>query len=202
MVHGTDRGRSGRACRISWCRVRGPQESEKGVAGPVVTLNRSLIVPFLQFSPNRVLRQRAYEAWVARGANGNDHDNRAVAAEILALRQERAKLLGYKSFADYKLEPEMAKTPAAVRDLVAACLGPCESAGRSGCRGILEAMMHADGVNGTLEPWDWRYYSEKRRKAEHDLDEAALKPYLSLDAMLGCAVRLCEPLVRVGVSRH
>ncbi len=83
-----------------------------------MTLNRSLIVPFLQFSPRRDLRQRAYEAWVARGANGGETDNRAVAAEILALRAERAALLGYPDFAAFKLEPEMAKTPDAVRDLL------------------------------------------------------------------------------------
>ncbi|MDE3120620.1 MAG: peptidase M3, partial [Paracoccaceae bacterium] len=78
---------------------------ERGQAGHVLTLNRSLIVPFLQFSPRRELRERAYAAWVARGANGNDHDNRSIAAEILKLREERAHLLGYASFAAYKLEP-------------------------------------------------------------------------------------------------
>lgn len=166
---------------------------ERGVQGPVVTLNRSLIVPFLQFSPRRVLRRRAYEAWVARGANGNAHDNRAIAAEILGLRAERAKLLGYASFADFKLEPEMAKTPAAVRDLLMRVWRPAKTKAEADAR-VLEAMMHADGIAGPLEPWDWRYYSEKRRRAEHDLDEAALKPYLSLDAMLAaqfdCANRL------------
>ncbi|OZA11864.1 MAG: peptidase M3, partial [Rhodobacterales bacterium 17-64-5] len=91
--------------------------AERGL-GAVVTLNRSLLVPVLQFSPNRALRQRAYEAWVARGANGGDTDNRAVAAEILALRAERAALMGYPDFASFKLEPEMAKTPARVRDLL------------------------------------------------------------------------------------
>lgn len=167
--------------------------SEKGVSGPVITLNRSLIVPFLQFSPRRALRQKAYEAWVSRGENGNANDNRAIAAETLALRDERAKLLGYASFADFKLEPEMAKTPAAVRDLLMRVWAPAKAqALRDGA--VLEAMMHADGVNGVLEPWDWRYYSEKRRHAEHDLDEAILKPYLSLQAMLAaqfdCANRL------------
>ncbi|MGB8812755.1 MAG: M3 family metallopeptidase [Paracoccaceae bacterium] len=166
---------------------------EKGVAGPVVTLNRSLIVPFLQFSPRRSLRQKAYEAWVSRGANGNEHDNRGIAAETLALREERAKLLGYASFADYKLEPEMAKTPGAVRDLLMRVWEPAKRVAQADAA-VLAAMMHADGVNGALEAWDWRYYSEKRRKVEHDLDEAALKPYLSLNAMLGaqfdCANRL------------
>ena len=166
--------------------------AEKGL-GPVVTLSRSLIVPFLQFSPKRELRQRAYEAWVARGANGNAADNRGIAAETLALREERAKLLGYASFADFKLEPEMAKTPAAVRDLLMRVWEPAKRKANADAA-VLEAMMHRDGMNGDLEPWDWRYYSEKRRLAEHDLDEAVLKPYLSLDAMLGaqfdCANRL------------
>lgn len=168
---------------------------EKGAAGPVVTLNRSLIVPFLQFSPRRALRKAAYEAWVARGANGNDYDNRAIAAEILALREERAKLLGYADFATFKLEPEMAKTPQAVRDLLMRVWAPARAKAEADA-GMLEAMLLADGIEAPLEAWDWRYYSEKRRKAEHDLDEAQLKPYLSLDAMLGamfdCASRLFE----------
>ena len=166
---------------------------EKGAAGPVVTLSRSIIVPFLQFSPRRALRQKAYEAWAARGANGNANDNRAIAAETLALREERAKILGYQSFADFKLEPEMAKTPQAVRGLLMRVWDPARAKALSDAA-VLEAMLHADGIAGPLEPWDWRYYSEQRRKAEHDLDEAALKPYLSLDAMLAaqfdCAQRL------------
>ena len=101
--------------------------AEKGVGGPVVTLSRSLIVPFLQFSPRRALRRQAYEAWGLRGANGGATDNRGVAAEILALRAERAQLLGYASFADYKLEPEMAKTPAAVRDLLMRVWAPAKA---------------------------------------------------------------------------
>ncbi len=166
---------------------------EKGAKGPVVTLSRSLIVPFLQFSSRRSLRQNAYEAWGLRGANGNATDNRAIAAETLALRHKRATLLGYACFADYKLEPEMAKTPGAVRDLLMRVWAPAK-AKALGDADVLQAMLHADGVAGPLEPWDWRYYSEKRRLAEHDLDEAVLKPYLSLNAMLGaqfdCANRL------------
>jgi peptidyl-dipeptidase Dcp len=167
--------------------------AERGLEGHVLTLNRSLIVPFLQFATHRELRRIAYEAWVARGANGNAADNRAIAAEILALRAERAALLGYASFADYKLEPEMAKTPGAVRDLLMRVWAPAKARALADA-GVLQAMMHAEGGNGDLEAWDWRYYSEQRRKAEHDLDEAALKPYLSLEAMLGaqfdCANRL------------
>ena len=166
---------------------------EKGRGGPVVTLSRSLIVPFLQFSTRRDLREKAYEAWCARGENGGETDNRAVATEILALRDERARLLGYGSFADYKLETEMAKKPAAVRDLLMAVWEPAKAQADADAQ-VLEAMMHRDGVNATLEPWDWRYYAEQRRKAEHDLDEAELKPYLQLDRMIeaafDCAGRL------------
>ncbi|NNK78678.1 MAG: M3 family metallopeptidase [Litoreibacter sp.] len=166
---------------------------EKGRDGHVLTLSRSLIVPFLQFSPRRDLRETAYEAWVARGANGNETDNREIAAEILALRAERAKLLGYENFATYKLETEMAKTPQAVRDLLMQVWEPARTQADADAAALTQ-MMHGDGVNGDLEAWDWRYYSEKRRAAEHDLDEAALKPYLQLDAMItaafDCATRL------------
>lgn len=159
---------------------------EKGQAGPVVTLSRSLIVPFLQFSPRRDLRERAYRAWTARGANGGDSDNRALTAEILALRAERATLLGYESFAAYKLETEMAGSPKAVRDLLMAVWEPARAqADADAAR--LNAMLHDDGINDALAPWDWRYYSEQRRLAEHDLDEAELKPYFQLDAMIEAA---------------
>ena len=168
---------------VAGCRAAG---EEKAAAGPVVTLSRSLIVPFLQFSPRRDLRERAYQAWVARGANGGATDNRGIAAETLALRQERANLLGYPSFAAFKLETEMAKTPAAVRDLLMQVWRPAKATADADAR-VLEEMMHADGVNGALEAWDWRYYSEKRRRAEHDLDEAELKPYLQLDRMIDAA---------------
>ena len=159
---------------------------EKGADGPVVTLSRSLIVPFLQFSPRRDLRETAYKAWAARGANGGETDNREIAAETLALRDERAKLLGYKDFAAFKLETEMAGTAENVRDLLMAVWKPAKAQAEADAENLTERMA-ADGVNGPLEPWDWRYYSEKRRKAEHDLDEAELKPYLSLEAMIAAA---------------
>ncbi|MEC3863130.1 M3 family metallopeptidase [Mesobacterium sp. TK19101] len=166
---------------------------ERGVEGPVITLSRSLVVPFLQFSPNRALRKEAYEAWVARGENGGETDNRAAAAEILKLREERARLLGYVDFASYKLETEMAKTPERVRDLLMDVWEPAKARAEADAK-VLAEMLHADGHNGALEAWDWRYYAEKRRKAEHDLDETALKPYLQLDRMIeasfACANRL------------
>jgi len=139
------------------------------------------------------LRAAAFHAWSARGANGGDTDNTPIAAEILSLRAERAQVLGYANFAEYKLETEMAGTPGAVRDLLMAVWGPARAQAVAD-GDILTQMMTNDGVNGPLEPWDWRYYAQKRRRAEHDLDEAALKPYLQLDRMIeaafDCANRL------------
>ncbi len=160
--------------------------ADRGGEGHVVTLSRSLIVPFLEFSPRRDLRERAFRAWVARGENGGATDNRAIAAEMLALRQERAELLGYPSFAAFKLEPEMAARPEAVRDLLMAVWEPARRKAEADAA-HLEALLRADGVNGALEPWDWRYYAAKRQAVEHDLDAAALKPYLKLDTMLAAA---------------
>ena len=167
--------------------------AEKGVDGAIITLSRSLVVPFMQFSPRRDLRETAYKAWAARGANGGATDNRELAREMLALRQEMANLLGYPDFASFKLETEMAKTPGNVRQLLDVVWAPAKARAEQDAE-VLTAMMHADGLNGDLEKWDWRYYAEKRRKAEHDLDEATLKPYFQLERMIeaafDCANRL------------
>ena len=165
--------------------------NEQGEYG--ITLSRSLIVPFLQFSERRDLREIAYEAWTSRGANGGETDNREIAAETLALRHERAQLLGYNTFADFKLETEMAKTPDAVADLLTAVWTPAKAAADADAD-ILQKMMAKDGINGPLQPWDWRFYSEKRRLAEHDLDEAALKPYFQLDNMVAAAFDCAQRL--------
>jgi len=164
-----------------------------GKDGPIVTLSRSLVTPFLQYSKRRDLREIAYNAWAARGANGGETDNRVIATEILTLRKERAELLGYADFASYKLETEMAKSASNVRDLLETVWAPTKKRAIADA-GVLEEMMHADGVNGRLEPWDWHFYAEKRRQAEHDLDEAELKPFFQLDRMIeasfDCATRL------------
>ena len=159
---------------------------EKGLDAPAITLSRSVIVPFLEFCPRRDLREKAFRAWAARGANGGGTDNREIAAEILALREERARLVGHENFAAYKLETEMAGTPQAVRELLMDVWHPAKARAEADAR-VLTGMMQADGVNGPLEPWDWRYYAQKRRQAKHDLDEAALKPYLQLDRMIAAA---------------
>ncbi|WP_084860965.1 M3 family metallopeptidase [Salibaculum halophilum] len=154
--------------------------------GPVVTASRSLIVPFLQFCPDRALRQRAFEAWTSRGARGGETDNRAIAAEVLKLREDRAALLGYDTFAAYKLETEMAGSPDAVRDLLMQVWAPARRAAEADAQ-VLQDMLQADGVAGPLQPWDWHYYSERRRATEHALNEEEIKPYLQLDRMIAAA---------------
>ncbi|MGE0697976.1 MAG: M3 family metallopeptidase [Hyphomicrobiaceae bacterium] len=161
--------------------------SDLGLAGKhVITLSRSSIEPFLQFSARRDLREQAFKAWMKRGENGNDHDNRAIAAETVQLRAERARILGFDTFAAFRLDDAMAKTPGAVRTLLdevwAAATRQADTE-----RERLAALARREGQNIDIEPWDWRYYAEKVRKAEHDLDEAEIKPYLQLDRMIEAA---------------
>ncbi|EHL99571.1 putative peptidyl-dipeptidase dcp [Acetobacteraceae bacterium AT-5844] len=149
---------------------------ERGLQGFAVTLSRSLIEPFLTFSARRDLREVAYKAWVARGTHAGPHDNRVLIPEILALRAERAKLLGYPDFATFRLADSMAATPAAAEALLAEVWEPAKRKAAAE-RDRLLALARAEGLEGPLEPWDWRYYAEKVRRADYALDEAALKPY-------------------------
>jgi peptidyl-dipeptidase Dcp len=152
----------------------------------VFTLARSSIEPFLQYSARRDLREQAFRAWASRGENGNDHDNRAIAAETVALRAERARLLGYRTFSEYRLDDAMAKTPKAVRGLLdEVWTAAVARAGDEKAR--LEALAQREGQNITIEAWDWRHYAEKVRRAEYEIDEAAIKPYLQLDRMIEAA---------------
>lgn len=173
--------------------------AERGIAGHAITLNRSLIVPFLQYAPRRDLRQRAHEAWVARGAGGGATDNRAITAETLALRHERAQLMGAPDYASFKLETEMARSPQAVADLLMRVWAPARARALADAAD-LEGLLHADGHAGPLQPWDWRYYSERLRQQRHAFDEAALKPYLALEAVRGAAFDVAHRLF--GLSFH
>jgi len=160
---------------------------ERGQKGKyAITLARSSAETFLQFSARRDLREKLFQAFVKRGENGGATDNRALIAEMVSLRAERAKLLGYDTFADYRLADQMAKTPEAARDL----LGQVWTRARKKAladRDALQALIAEEGGNFKLEPWDWRYYQEKLRKARYDLDEAEIKPYFQLDRMIEAA---------------
>lgn len=151
--------------------------AERGLGGHAVTLSRSLIEPFLTFSARRDLRRAAHAAWVARGAHAGAHDNRPLIPEILALRAERARLLGHATFADFRLADSMAGTPAAARALLAEVWEPARRKAAAE-RDRLLAVARAEGFEGDLAPWDWRYYAEKVRRADYALDEAELKSFL------------------------
>src|SRR5215510_10355402 len=151
-----------------------------------ITLARSSVESFLQFSSRRHLREKAFQAWIRRGENGGTTDNRALIAEMVALRGERAKLLGFATFSDYRLDDQMAKTPAAARKLLDEVWGRARrKAGAE--RDELQALITKEGGNFPLAAHDWRFYAEKLRKAKFDLDEAEIKPYLQLEKIIEAA---------------
>ncbi len=129
-----------------------------------ITLSRPSIAPFLQFSTRRDLREEAFKAWIARGAKGGATDNRAIIAELLKLRAEKARLLGFESYAKFSLDNTMAKTPEAVRDLLLAVWEPARARAEED-RAELAAIAAREGGNSAMAPWDWRHYAEKLRKA-------------------------------------
>ena len=166
--------------------ARGAAE-ERGLKGEhVVTLSRSSVEPFLQFSAKRDLREKAFRAWIARGDDGGKTDNKAIIRELTVLRDEKACLLGYPSFAAYKLDDTMAKTPQAVTGLLDAVWEPARRRVTQE-RDALQDVVALEGGNFDLAPWDWRYYAEKLRKARFDLDESEIKPYLPLEKIIEAA---------------
>lgn len=168
--------------------------SDRGhAAGHVITLSRSMIEPFLTFSSRRDLREAAFNAWIARGEKGGATDNRDAIGEMVSLRAERAALLGYDSFADYALDDRMAKTPAAVDDLLMQVWAPARARAEQEAA-LLQRAAQSEGENAPLAPWDWRYYAEKVRREEHDLDEEEVKPYFQLDKMIEAAFDVANRL--------
>jgi len=157
---------------------------ERGEDGKyAVTLSRSIIEPFLTFSKRRDLREQAFKAWVARGENPGETDNRRVIRETLALRSDVAKLLGYGNFAEMKLDNTMAKTPAAVNGLLRAVWAKAVTQAREE-EADIAAMIAQDGKNHDVMPWDWRFYSEQIRAQKFNFSEAELKPYLQLEKII------------------
>ena len=161
--------------------------AERGLPGKhAITLARSSVEPFLASSARRDLREKAYAAWIARGQGGGATDNTAIIAETIRLRAERAKLLGYPTFAHYRLDDAMAKTPDHVRTLLERVWRPARERAMAD-RDALQALIQAEGGNFALAASDWRYYAEKLRKARCDIDAAEIAPYLALDNMIAAA---------------
>ncbi|WP_269456056.1 M3 family metallopeptidase [Rhizobium quercicola] len=157
---------------------------ERGIEGGyAVTLSRSIVEPFLTFSDNRDLREKAFRAWSARGENGGETDKGAVIRETLALRAEKARLLGYDHYAALKLDNTMAKTPEAVNGLLTAVWERAVTQARRE-EADLAALIAREGRNHPVMPWDWRHYAEKLRAERFDFSESELKPYLQLDRII------------------
>jgi peptidyl-dipeptidase Dcp len=173
---------------------------ERGRDGYVVTLSRSAVEPFLQFVERRDWREKVFRGFVTRGEHGGTTDNKAIIAETVRLRAERARLLGYDDFAHYRLDDAMAKTPQAARALLDAVWTPARSRALAD-RDAMQALIQEEGGNFKLEPWDWRYYAEKLRHRQCEFDEAAIKPYLNLEHMIEAAFYTAQRLFGLTFAR-
>ncbi len=158
-----------------------------------VTLSRSIIEPFLASSSRRELREQAFRAWVARGENDGETDNRGIVKDTLALRSEKAGLLGYANFAALKLDNTMAKTPDAVNGLLMQVWEKAVARAREE-EAELAALIAEEGRNHEVMPWDWRYYAEKLRAKKFNFSEAELKPYLQLEKIIDACFDVAERL--------
>lgn len=151
-----------------------------------VTLSRSIYEPFMAFSTRSDLREQAFRGFTGRGNNGAETDNTQIVAQTLSLRAEKARLLGYDTYADLKLEDTMAKTPDAVMGLLepvwAKAVARVEADAQE-----MRAIAAVEGSNREIEAWDWRHFAEKLRLQKHDFDEAQLKPYLQLDNVIAAS---------------
>ena len=156
---------------------------ERGKPGKwAFTLTKPSLIPFLQYSSKRDLREKMFKAYIMRGNNGNELDNKANAVMIASLRLERANLLGYKTHAAYVLEENMAKNPETVYAFLEKIWKPAVARARAeGAE--MQALIRKDGGKFKLQPWDWWFYAEKLRKAKYDLDDSALRPYFPLESV-------------------
>jgi peptidyl-dipeptidase Dcp len=170
------------------------EATDRGEQGKfAVTLSRSIIEPFLTFSEGRELREQAFRAWGARGANGGGTDNRGIIRETLALRAEKAKLLGYENYAALKLDDTMAKTPQAVNELLTKVWEKAVVRAREEEADLAE-LIAAEGRNHPVMPWDWRHYAEKLRAQKFNFSESELKPYLQLEKIIDACFDVAQRL--------
>ena len=146
----------------------------------IFTLQNPSVMPFLQYAENRDLRKQIQNAYINRGNNDNEFDNKAIVLEMAALRIEKAQLLGYENHADLILEDNMAENQENVYELLDQLWEPALKVAKAEADMYIE-LMKKDGVNDKLQAWDWRYYTEKVRKEKYDLDEEMLKPYFKLE---------------------
>ena len=148
----------------------------------VFTLHRPSVNPFLQYSPNREMRKTLFDGYAMRGDNDNEQDNKAIISRMVSLRAERSALMGYDNHASFILSDNMAENPDNVYKLLDQVWKPALARSKEE-RADMQAMMTADGIDDRLRGWDWRYYTEKVRKAKYDLDDDALRPYFEVNAV-------------------
>ena len=154
---------------------------EFGLEGKwVFTLQKPSMIPFLQYAKNRNLREKLYTGYAMRCNNNDEFDNKSIMLQIVNLRAEKAKLLGYKTYADYSISNNMAKTPEAVYDFLNQVMEPALIAATRD-RDDMQAIINREGGTFKLAPWDWWYYAEKLKKEKFNLDESELKPYFKLE---------------------
>jgi peptidyl-dipeptidase Dcp len=146
----------------------------------VIANTRSSMEPFLIYSPRRDLREKAFRIWTSRGDNDNAHNNNKIVTEILKLRTERSKLFGFPSYAHWRLADTMAKDPQVAMDLMMKVWKPAVAQVKKEVADM-QAIVDSEKGNFKIQPWDYRYYAEKVRKARYDLDFDTVKPYLQLD---------------------
>lgn len=146
----------------------------------VFTLHNPSVMPFLQYADNRELREQIFKGYINRGNNGNDNDNKTVCARLVAARLEKAKLMGYEDYASFVLETRMAKTSAAVYDLLYQVWTPALAKAKAELEDI-KAEIKKEGKDFEPEGWDWRYYADRAKKAKFDFDESSIRPYLKLE---------------------
>lgn len=166
----------------------------RGLPGKyVITLSRASIEPFLEFSGRRDLREKAYKAYIARGEQPGGADNRPLISKLLALRAERAKLLGFETYAGFQIADAMAKTPANARQLLEDVWERAKQKAEEE-RAALEAIAQSEGHNERLAAWDWHHYAEKRRSAEFSIGGAELMPYFELNNMIAAVFETAQRL--------
>lgn len=174
----------------------------KGLEGKwAFTMDKPSWIPFLQYADNRNLREEIYQAWMNIGNNNNENDNKEVIKEILQLRLQKAKLLGFNTFADYAIDKNMAKTPENVLTLLTqlwdAALPMATQEAKE-----LQKMIDKEGGNFKLKSWDWWYYTEKLRKEKYALEESELRPYFSLASVQDGAYELVKRIFGLNIVRR
>jgi peptidyl-dipeptidase Dcp len=186
-----------------WLRDAAAQSArDRGLDGRwVITLQRSSVEPFLTFSERRDLREQAYTGFIMRGDNDNAYDNKAIIAEMVALRAERARMMGFANHAEFVISDSMARTPEAAMNLMLRVWEPALARAIEE-RADMQAMVDAAGADHRVAPWDWFYYAEKVRRDKFDLDQDQIKPYFEIDRITQAAFYVANRLFGLTITEN